>query len=167
MQRGDWIVGHEPVSRGNKLVYAMKISEVIDFDDYFSDIRFEYKKPRRGGDWLTQCGDNIYHRERGEWKQEWSPFHKKDQFRQDTKYPKAFIAEEFFYFGENAPPIPSQFSEIICRSQGCRCSYSPALVRAFLEWLQNTYPPGMHGFPRDREQPGNGGLIPLKAKRAR
>ena len=167
IQRGDWIVGHEPVSRGNKLVYAMKVSEVTDFDDYYWDSRFEYKKPRQGGDWRSQCGDNIYHLQRCEWQQEWSPFHNEVQFRQDTKYPRVFIAEEFYYFGENAPPIPTQFSEIIRKSQGCRCSYPSALLSSFLEWLQNTYSPGMHGLPRDRSKPGNGVLIPLKPKRAK
>jgi hypothetical protein len=94
LQRGDWIVGHEPLSRRNKVVYAMKLSEVINFDDYFSGIRFEYKKPRRGGEWRTQREDNIYHRERGEWKQEWSPFHKKEQFRQDTKIIPRYLLQK-------------------------------------------------------------------------
>jgi hypothetical protein len=67
------MVGNEPSSRGSKLVYAMQVSEVLDFDAYFFDSRFEYKKPRPGGDWQTQCGDNIYHREDDVWRQEWSP----------------------------------------------------------------------------------------------
>ena len=161
---GDWLVGHEPIRRGNKLVYAMEISEVLDFNTYFTDSRFEYKKPRPGSDWQTQCGDNIYYVERGKWRQAWSPFHKKEQFEQDISNPKVFIAEEFFYLGEHAVSIPSQFSEIIRKTQGCRCRYPAALVSSFVEWLQNRYSPGMYGLPRNRRQRENEGLIQLQPK---
>src|SRR5215212_4254586 len=35
LRAGDWIVGTEPSSRESKLVYAMQVSEVLDFDTYF------------------------------------------------------------------------------------------------------------------------------------
>jgi hypothetical protein len=165
LRAGDWIVGTEPSSRGNKLVYAMQVSEVLNFDTYFVDGRFEYKKPRPVSDWRIRCGDNIYHREGGVWRQEWSPFHNQPwQLQQDTRHPRVFVAEEYFYFGENATPIPSQFSDIIWKRQGCRCSYPTALVDSFVEWLRYTYPPGTHGLPRDREQTDDERLISLMRK---
>ena len=165
LHSGDWLVGHERISRGNKLIYAMNVSEVLNFNTYFFDSRFEYKKPRRAGDWQAQCGDNIYHREDNVWRQEWSPFHNRRQdLQQDTCHPQVFIAEEFFYFGESAPPIPSQFSEIIRKRQGCRCSYPSALASSFVEWLQNTYQPGMHGLPRDRREREKAEFIPFKTR---
>jgi hypothetical protein len=72
LHTGDWLIGHEPISRGNKLVYAMKVSEILSFNRYFNDSRFEYKKPYPAGNWQAQCGDNIYHRAGNVWTQEWS-----------------------------------------------------------------------------------------------
>jgi hypothetical protein len=81
----------------------MQVSEVLDFDTYFVDDRFEYKKPHPGSDWRVRCGDNIYHREDSAWRQEWFPFHNQPwQLLQDTRHPRVFVAEEYFYFGENA-----------------------------------------------------------------
>jgi hypothetical protein len=103
LHTGDWLVGHEPISRGTKLVYAMKVSEIPNFNTYFNDSRFEYKKPYPAGNWQARCGDNIYHRAGNVWRQEWSPFHNRPQdLEQDTRHPQVFVAEEFYYFGENA-----------------------------------------------------------------
>jgi hypothetical protein len=168
LHSGDWLLGRERINRGNKLVYAMKVSEVLNLNTYFNDSRFEYKKPYPAGNWQAQCGDNIYHRAGNVWKQEWSPFHNRPQHRQqDTRHPQVFVAEEFFYFGESAPAIPPRFSEIIRRSQGCRCSYPSALASSFVEWLRITYSTGMHGLPRDRKQSRTEGLIRLTPKRAK
>jgi hypothetical protein len=59
MERGDWLVGNTTKAEGNRLLYAMRVSEVLDFDDYFHDPRFQGKKPKRGGTWQERCGDVI------------------------------------------------------------------------------------------------------------
>src|SRR4030042_1631710 len=62
-QKGDWIIGTTTVSRGNKLVYAMQISEVLSFANYYTDARFGKKKPIVYGSWRERCGDNIYYKD--------------------------------------------------------------------------------------------------------
>ena len=32
--KGDWFIGVSPKDRGNQLIYAMQISEKMDFDEY-------------------------------------------------------------------------------------------------------------------------------------
>src|SRR5208283_739042 len=72
---GGWILGTSSVNEGNKLIYAMKVSEILDLDDYFNDPRFERKKPGPGG-WKRRCGDNIYFRRAdGKWAQSGAYFH--------------------------------------------------------------------------------------------
>src|SRR5438132_14058913 len=67
--QGDWLLGHGSAARGNRLIYAMRIADVLDFDDYYRDRRFAAKKPQHGG-WRERCGDNIYFRdESGRWAQ--------------------------------------------------------------------------------------------------
>ena len=64
IEPGDWIVGTSPTGIGNKLIYAMHVSEVMDHDDYYHDKRFARKKPALNGSWRNRCGDNIYHKTR-------------------------------------------------------------------------------------------------------
>jgi hypothetical protein len=156
MQQGDWLVGHTTKADGNRLLYAMQVSEVLDFDDYFHDPRFQTKKPRRGGSWQQRCGDNIYFRELGGWAQAFT-YHHREKWRlaKDTNHPSVYISDYFFYFGENAQVIPDEFHEIIQRRHGVRCSIPPNVAEAFVGWLEKSFEPGRHGDPRDRNmRPG-------------
>ena len=49
----DWVIGSASngngVRRGGHLVYAMRVTETMTFDDYAADQRFEVKKPFRTG----------------------------------------------------------------------------------------------------------------------
>jgi hypothetical protein len=60
-QVGDWVVGLTPKSRGNRVVYFMRIDETKDsFAAYWMDRRFARKKPRYDKTIAMKCGDNIY-----------------------------------------------------------------------------------------------------------
>ena len=144
------------MTEGQRLVYAMRISEVLDFDRYYSDPRFTTKKPVPGKTWKEACGDNIYHRteDGSSWIQEPSPFHNTPEYlKRDTKHPRVFISEYFYYFGANAPAIPADFSTLVRDRQGCRCSYPPDVADGFVQWLEASYAPGVHGEPRHKRQP--------------
>jgi Nucleotide modification associated domain 2 len=151
--RGDWLVGHATADRGHGMIYAMEMSEVLDFDTYYNDLRFEHEEPRFDQTWREACGDNIYHRAGdGAWLQYPTLFHGTPQNRvQDTRYPRVFISEHFDYFGENAPAIQEQFRVLVRDRQGCKCSYPNDLVKSFVEWLQANFVPGVRGKPRDLE----------------
>ena len=154
LSRGDWILGNATAQLGNRIVYAMQVSEVLDFDDYYRDRRFQHKKPRFDGTWQDACGDNIYYRQKLErtWAQRPTLFHGTPWERtKDTRHPRVFVSEHFYYFGENAPDIPEQFSALTWDRQGCKCSHPEGLIQAFLAWLRTSFVPGIHGAPRDRE----------------
>lgn len=44
LKRGDWLLGNSSAKEGHQLIYAMRVSEVLDFDQYYRDPRFEQKK---------------------------------------------------------------------------------------------------------------------------
>lgn len=159
LEPGDWVVGTSAVAAGNRLIYAMRISEVLGFDDYYRDSRFAAKKPRAGG-WQDQCGGNIYFRDAaGQWVQGLAFHHTRpDDIRKDTRHPRAFISDHFFYFAEKPPPFPGRYAALIQTRQGCRCSHEPKTVRAFVKWLEKTYSPGKHAEPRDRDKAGGEGV---------
>ena len=69
---GDWVLGTgtKPSGRANRAVFAMRVTEALSFDCYWSDARFHAKRPNLKGSKKQAFGDSIYHRESGEWIQE-------------------------------------------------------------------------------------------------
>jgi hypothetical protein len=129
----------------------MRISEVMDFDAYYRDPRFAKKKARNGS-WKARCGDNIYFRKDGGWVQALAFHHKsRKNIAQDTRYPRVFISNYFFYFGEESPDIPEQFVSLVKTGRGCEY-HEDKTVDAFVKWLEREYRPGIIGQPRDRDE---------------
>src|SRR5258705_463823 len=61
---GDWVVGLAG-ARDRKtpgLVYVMRVDEILTYDSYWADSRYQHKKPSRTGSIKQLFGDNIYHR---------------------------------------------------------------------------------------------------------
>jgi Nucleotide modification associated domain 2 len=158
LSQDDWLVGHATADRGHGLIYAMKVSEILDFDTYYHDPRFEYKKPRFDRTWREVRGDNIYYLvDSSVWKQHRPTlFHGTPQnLAQDTRHPRVFISKHFYYFGAEAPAIPERFCMLIRDRQGCKCSYPEEDIKAFVNWLQASFETGVHADPRDLEQVGS------------
>jgi hypothetical protein len=151
LQKGDWIIGTESIKKGNKLIYAMQVSNVLHFDEYYSDPRFQKKKPIVNGDWSQRCGDNIYFRDATEtWQQHRSLYHHESAtIRKDLKHPYVFIAEHFYYFGNRAETIPLQYESLILKRQGVKCNHDSDVTESFIDWLQASFRPGIHGEPSD------------------
>jgi hypothetical protein len=147
---GDWIVGFLSKSRQNRFLFAMEILCVMQMGDYFSDHRFESKKPKKSPDWRERCGDNIYERlEDGTWVQHTNDFHNtKAQMDQDTKYAKVFVASRFWYFGQASQVVPVPFAPLIPDRHGIRCKQNPHLSEQFMRWVAG-FPRGVQADPND------------------
>lgn len=169
VESGDWIMGNSDKRSDQRLIYAMRISEVLAFDDYFRDPRFQAKKPRKGSSWKNLCGDNIYFiGESGQYQQAFSHFHTEPhRLEQDTKHPRVFISDHFYYFGENALDTPAEFGALIRGSQGCKKDHPPEVVAGFISWLEQSFGPGILGLPRDREGGAAGACDPRLSPRSR
>jgi hypothetical protein len=144
---GDWLIGVSPRGDGNRLVYAMRISERLSMNEYFHDERFESKKPKPDGTEIEQCGDNIYYQRRTRWTRLPSHFHNgPNDLDKDAGCP-VFVAEHFYYFGGNRVAIPDDLKGVIQPRQGI--SYKNHLADKFVTWLEANYKPGLIGTPRD------------------
>jgi hypothetical protein len=66
----DWVMGTGSVNNvgSGKLIYAMRIDEVLPYNLYFDDPRFQIKKPGKQGT-IEECGDNIYYSKSNKWHQ--------------------------------------------------------------------------------------------------
>ena len=151
----DWIVGFSSKTkyRDRRLVYAMRVLDVLDFDEYWTDDRFECKKPKPNGSRNRQCGDNMYHRhpDDGSWIQEpgWHNEHDKEY---DTRYPNAIISNHFVYYGNKAVKIPQEFRDwngidVCPYGRGHRCNFPDDLRDEFIRWLDLQIDNGVHGEP--------------------
>lgn len=152
LAEGDWILGNSSTDTDRRIIYAMRVSEVLDFDDYYHDERFSAKKASTNG-WRERCGDNIYFRdEDDEWAQGIAVKHtSQESIEQDTRNPRVFVSDHFFYFGENAPEMPLAYRSLLQTRQGCKY-HRGEVVSAFVDWLEKTYSPGILGEPRDRDE---------------
>ena len=159
---GDWIVGTGAKTKyglTGHLIYAMKVSEVLDYDGYWNDPRFLSKRPVLNGSLKVMYGDNIYHRNGRRWVQ-MNSHHSLENGRpnprniaRDTGVNRLLIANRFVYWGRVAPPIPKCFrpyrvtgKDICCPGQGHRVM-SEELAVAFEQWLDSVDKWGVQGLP--------------------
>ena len=113
---GDWVLGTGSKSRqrADRVVFAMRITDTLDFDDYWSDPRFLSKRPNLQGSRKQAFGDNIYHRvsDSSRWLQENSHHSYSDgtanphNIEQDTSADRVLISNDFAYWGGSGPELP-------------------------------------------------------------
>lgn len=148
----DWILGNSSVGAGSLLIYAMRVSEALDFDEYFRDARFKKKKFCDQG-WKEKSGDNIYFKnDSGDWEQAETQYHEDEHHQEkDLKHPTVFVGREFYYFGEAAESVPDRFRPLLRIGKGCCCKHPIDLVEEFITWIRETFETGVHGDPRDAD----------------
>ena len=149
---GDWVLGTNPRDAGEeRITYLMRVDEKLTYESYYKSGRFDFKKPEE-----DPVGDNIYYRnDRGEVVQvENHPFHDTDACRErDRKSNHVLISNHFWYFGDQAPELPSDLRDSVIK--GYKTSSRSGRKKptkhldALLEWITERYETGVHGKPRD------------------
>jgi hypothetical protein len=159
---GDWIAGVGARQKHDgRLVYAMQVSDIVTFEGYWSDPRFQRKKPDLRGSLKYRYGDNIYHHDAGgSWVQansrhsfdsgEANPEH----VRKDTGADAVLISNRFTYLGRGAVPVPKALRDWggvdLCRP-GRDLQWrphTPEMIAAFVDWF-DSLPSGCRGVPFD------------------
>jgi hypothetical protein len=147
---GDYILGHSTKDTGWKLIYIMRVTEVINRNDYFYDKRFNYKKPEKYSrkKW-KRFGDNMYFiGANGKWKQHPTSFHDSDGERdQDTKYSKVFISEDFYYLGHCGFKLSNNYDDFIWDRCGFKYMYIENKINKLIAFVKKKYKSGMISSP--------------------
>lgn len=159
-QIGDWVVGSGSAARGVRraghLVYAMRVTEALTWDQFSTDPRFQRKKPFRRGSRKQSCGDNIYYRAGPNvpW-QQLDSFHSladgtadAEHIAIDTSVDRILVSDDFVYLGGTGPLIPDQFRDQrgrpLCKQGIGHCKFDePNLIDDFVAWLRSL---GMRDF---------------------
>lgn len=158
----DWVVGCGSCQLNNLgcLIYAMKVQEILTFDEYWNDKRFEIKKPRLNGSLAVMYGDNFYHTDKIKNKviQEDSAHSCKKfsnlHLKSDIKGKNVLISQNFFYFGNCYVKPPVEFLPITTPAPR-GFSYkelNKKLEQDFVDWLTSSFKPGVYGDPISWEE---------------
>ena len=129
-KKGDWIIGlgSKALDCRECLIYAMKVTKTLTFNQYFDDEIFKLKKPIVKGSLKVMHGDNIYHKKRNakKWTQLDSHHHHCDtkirnkNIEMDTKTDRVLISNHFYYFGNSEKKAPD---EILKKTEKLRSGY--------------------------------------------
>jgi len=159
---GDWIIGTGSKANYNlagHLIYAMRVDEVMDFDEYWNDPRFKCKKPVLNGSLKQMYGDNIYHKDRNEWTQEDSHHSfegglpNDSNIETDTSVNRILVSSKYVFFGDKAFLIPKRLRsdregmKNICAIRGHKCNFIDEMVSRFMVWLEGLNQWGVIGDP--------------------
>ena len=120
----------------------------MTFDEYWDDPDFFDKRPVRNGSRKMMVGDNIYHRDlatRG-WHQSFSHHSRPDgtaeekNVKTDTSADRVLASRHFYYFGRNAPTVPTDImSEIGYVNRIDHDEFDVEECRHLLGWLDGSY----------------------------
>ena len=155
---GDLVVGLTPKALGHRIVYIMRVTEVMPFAGYWSDRRFRRKRPRFAtGRLVHKQGDNVYEPlSEGGYIQHTSRHSHPDgtenltQKKRDLGGKYVLVSDDFVYFGAEAIALPSQFKRITVGRGHRRLrggGSDGGLVNGFLAFFEDL-PRGVQGRPQ-------------------
>ena len=141
-----------------RIVYAMRVTETMTFNEYWADQRFLLKRPDMRSSLKRAFGDNIYRRaEDGVGWNQIDSHHSKssgepnvENMADDTKANRVLISNDFVYWGGNGPKIPTLQGVDICHKlQGYSCNFSSEVVGSAVQWIRGFEERGYCGSSRD------------------
>lgn len=154
---GDWIIGTGAIGNGllYNLIFFMKITEKISFEDYYKDYRFARKKPILNGSLKQIHGDNIYYKETGNWCQLDSHHSfangllNNKNLKQDISGKYVLISNHFVYLGNKNIKVPDKYKSICPNSK--QRDYITIkdnnLAAEFIDLVESKFGLGVHGKP--------------------
>ena len=154
----DWVlgIGGRNLHAGyKKLIFAMKITEKLTFNQYWNDARFQEKKPLLNGSLMQAYGDNIYFNDGENWIQADS-HHSYDEGRvnernlvKDTSCEFVLISEYFYYFGAEFQLIPKRFDAYIIQGgSNHRRVNDTSIIQDISTWIESNFEKNyIYGFP--------------------
>lgn len=159
---GDWVIGTGSKTRKKHghLVFVMRVSEKLSFNEYWEDPRFQRKRPNLQRSKKQAFGDNIYHKdENGEWRQADSHHSYEDgscnphNVVNDTNADSVLIGVDFAYWGDSGPQLPEMFRDYegkdIYAGRNHKSRFPETMVTDFVMWFRSLDAEGYLAEPGD------------------
>lgn len=146
----DWIfgVGGSRLKSTGKCIYAMKITQKISFNEYWSNPKYNDKKPVRNGSKKMIVGDNIYFFDetKNVWHQEHSHHSLPNgdtnvsNLKRDTSSSNVLLSTNFYYFGRESVTIPEEIlMGIGYKNKIGHRVFEFDIAYKLVEWLEEKY----------------------------
>lgn len=164
-QVNDWVLGtgSKARKRQRRVVYAMRVTGVMSFEDYWNAPQFQIKKPNLLASKKYAFGDNIYHRNpsNGRWQQADSHHSLEDgspnpaNVKNDTQTNRILFSDDFVYWGGSGPDLPERFLDYgsehatICAVRNHRSQFPAGMVGELVAWIRSLNQQGCLGEPLD------------------
>lgn len=144
---GDWIIGLRSC-RNDQVVYVMQVNEILPFDEYWSDPRFEGRRPS-----ASPVPDNIYRPNySGMLAQVKNVVHDEGNIDNDLSGRRVLLGRRFWYFGTSSPDLPENLKHLKPYPRGhsvhVNRRHGNIDIRELESWLESI-PCGIHGVPID------------------
>lgn len=155
-EAGDWVAGLGSVKApsGNlqgRLVYAMRVTEVLTIKEYFLRAKAEW--PHRipdikSTDLSERLGDCIYDFSGAEPIQ-LNSVHNEGNVETDLGGVNVLISDDFYYFGRHAKELPRHLLSICHQTQGHRSNANAPFFDPFVSWIRGLglQTGQLHGWP--------------------
>lgn len=143
-RKGDWVVGlggkDSPIGDiSGRVIYAMKITKKMSLKEYDEYCRKSLKAKIpgwRSKDIVKRVGDCIY-----DYSQPGEPRLRPgvhDEFNRETDLggENALISDHFFYFGDDAVPLPAHLKPIVHQTQGHKSHANSRHAEQFVAWIE-------------------------------
>src|SRR5437773_8388464 len=155
---GDWIVGlggsHSPIGDvSGHVVYAMRVTKRLTLREYDTLCRHDVpgKIPKwTSRDFVERVGDCIYDFSRGSTPSLRHSVHGEKNRRVDLGGKNALLSERFYYFGDNAVPLPQHLRPIVHQTQGHKSRANAEYATEFIDWIEGLgfKPNNLYGEPQ-------------------
>lgn len=141
-----------------QVIYWMRVSEAMGFDEYWHDARFAAKRPQIPGPKMRMVGDRTYRHnaESGQWLFELSMHYlppaaqgNRDHVARDTKVDRLLLAQDFTYWGNTGPQIPAHLLGLFPNPRGQKCLEAGSLLTDLHQLVGLDKPLGVVGDPAD------------------
>lgn len=154
---GDIVVGSGSARYDltGRLVYALRVRDAIPLQTYWKTPLYAYKKPSPATP-ISRRGDNIWHQDaNGSWQVVTGAFHDARHRKRDTSGENALIATDFYYFGRDAIPVPTELKFLLTTTQGHKNTHDEAVIERFWRWVSGQAPKaGRSGDPAEFTEEG-------------
>lgn len=156
-QIGDWVIGTGSLKLGlgDTLVYAMKITKILSFEEYdaLCKTKLHIKIPQIDSDnAIAHKGDCIYDfssRDTVSPKQR-AGAHKPCERDRDLSGLNVLLSNHFYYFGDSAIFLPTLFLNFQKKGRGHRIISDQHLVNEFEKWISNYKLNSLYGEPQKK-----------------
>ena len=143
---GDWIIGTGSGAKGKgregNIVFAMRVTEDMAFDQYWNAPRFRDKRPDLNPEVPLEWafGDCFYYRcaeDPTKWCQIPADHCEGSSLEHDTSVDRVLISDDFVYWGGEGPALP-EFRGIDLRKRGPghRCNFPDDVVDEVVAWIR-------------------------------